>query len=75
VDLSYHRFETEATASPLAADLALLLVAAVARQAASPTARLQWRIMRPAPRLGPLLQPQGAFHRETALRLAQWLEA
>ncbi|MEI9852837.1 MAG: hypothetical protein WDN24_20435 [Sphingomonas sp.] len=53
-------------------ELAVLLVGVAARQAASPTARVQARLMVSTP-VDALLAPlHGAFHRAAALALARW---
>lgn len=46
MDLSFARFEHDATVTLLAPDLAVLLVGVAARQAASPTALVQSRLER-----------------------------
>jgi hypothetical protein len=72
VDLSFSRFDQSVRSAVLAPDLALLMVGVAARQASSPTARLQQR--RPQPVLGDrLLMPAGgAFNAAMAASLARW---
>nr|WP_218625191.1 hypothetical protein [Sphingomonas sp. dw_22] len=52
--------------------LAVLLVGIAARQAASPTARIQARISYPVPAESLLAPAHGAFHRNGAQALTRW---
>ena len=72
MDLSYIRFEHDARAAVLPPDLAVLLVGVAARQAASPTARLQAVFDRPRVLDLPFRPPGGAFEARQAERLARW---
>jgi hypothetical protein len=72
VDLSYLRFEHDASVAAMSPDLAVLLVGVTARQTASPTARMQARF---APTLLadlPFHPRSGAFHARQAVRIARW---
>ena len=74
MDLSYFRFEQDASVASLSPDLAVLLVGVIARQAASPTAIAQARI---APSTGDttLFSPaSGSFEERTATRIRGWKE-
>lgn len=75
MDLSFARLERDIAATALPTELAVLLVGVAARQAASPTAREQARLMISAP-IDALLAPvHGAFHRAVAAALRRWREA
>ncbi|WP_165830944.1 hypothetical protein [Sphingomonas pokkalii] len=54
--------------------LAVLLVGIAARQAASPTARIQTRLSMPLPRAALLAPAHGAFHLGAAAALRRWQE-
>jgi hypothetical protein len=72
VDLSYLRFEHDASVAVLPPDLAVLLVGVAARQAASPTAMAQARldpIVTAESVFGP---SSGAFDAVVATRLFEW---
>ncbi len=72
MDLSYLRFEHDASVAVLPPDLAVLLVGVVARQAASPTAQAQAKL---APRIefvSPFFPPSGAFDAAVAARITGW---
>ncbi len=72
MDLSYLRFEHDASVAILPPDLAVLLVGVAARQAASPTAVLQARF---APTVWadlPFRPPSGAFDERQAVRIERW---
>ena len=75
MDLSYLRFEHDASVAILPPDLAVLLVGVAARQAASPTAAVQNRLA-PVIALESVFHPvSGAFDEEVARRLAEgWQE-
>lgn len=72
MDLSYLRFEHDARAAVLPPDLAVLLVGVAARQAASPSARLQALFDRPRAADLPFRPRGGAFDMRQAERLARW---
>jgi hypothetical protein len=72
VDLSYLRFEHDASVAIFPPDLAVLLVGVTARQAASPTAMMQARF---APTVWadlPFRPPSGAFDERQAVRIERW---
>ena len=72
MDLSYLRFEHDASVAILPPDLAVLLVGVAARQAASPTAALQHRF---APTVWadlPFRPASGAFDERQAVRIERW---
>lgn len=74
MDLGFRRFERDVSTTALPPDLAMLLVAAAARQATSPTAMINAR----APswsRGDSLLAPShGAFSKQMADWIAGWHE-
>jgi hypothetical protein len=74
LDLSFARvspFGSAVTALP--AELAVLLAGVVARQAASPTARVQARLAIAVDAPGLVLAPaSGAFHAAAAAALRRW---
>ena len=72
MDLSYLRFEHDASVAVLSPDLAVLLVGVAARQAASPTAMIQ---ARSAPTMWadlPFAPTSVAFDERQAVRIARW---
>ena len=72
MDLSFTRFERETELTVLPPDLAVLMVGATARQAASRTAAVQAGFLR-APVDPVLFQPlDGAFNGPMARALAWW---
>ncbi len=72
MDLSYLRFEHDASVAILPPDLAVLLVGVAARQAASPTAAIQNRLA-PSFALESVFHPvTGAFDAGVAQRLLEW---
>ena len=74
MDLSFNRFDKDMAVTLLPSDLAVLMVGIAARQAASPTANVQARIVRGAidPQLfAPL---HGAFNGAVATALVRWRE-
>ena len=75
MDLSFARFEHDATVTVLPPDLAVLLVGVAARQAASPTALIQTVIDRRAPAAGLFAPAHGAFNFAVAGLLAEPLVA
>ena len=72
MDLSFARFEQDATVTVLPADLAVLLVGVAARQAMSPTALLQARIDQPVVGEWPFPSAHGAFSRPVATLLTDF---
>jgi hypothetical protein len=72
VDLSYLRFEHDASAVVLPPDLAVLLVGIAARQAASPTACMQMRFMPTVLADLPFRPRSGAFCERQAVRIERW---
>ena len=62
MDLSFARFEQDATVTVLPPDLAVLLVGVAARQAASPTALVQTRLERAIPADALFAPAHGAFN-------------
>ena len=70
MDLSFARFEHDATVTMLPPDLAVLLVGVAARQAASPTALVQSRIERAVPADTVFAPAHGAFSRPVAALLS-----
>ncbi|MCW3835001.1 hypothetical protein ACFQ1E_01925 [Sphingomonas canadensis] len=72
MDLSFARLERDVAITAMPTELAVLLVGVAARQAASPTARVQARLMISTPAEALLAPLHGAFHRATALALARW---
>jgi len=72
VDLSYLRFEHDASVAVLPPDLAVLLVGVAARQAASPTARTQARFAPTVRADLPFRPPSGAFDERQAVRIERW---
>jgi len=72
VDLSFSRFEHDASLTILPPDLAVMMVGIAARQAASPTALSQARmpgLPMAALRLAPA---HGAFNEQVAAALVRW---
>jgi hypothetical protein len=72
VDLSFARLERDVAVTAMPVELAVLLVGVAARQAASPTARVQARLATAAPVEALLAPVHGAFHRAAALALTRW---
>jgi hypothetical protein len=72
VDLSYLRFEHDASVAILPPDLAVLLVGVAARQAASPTANLQDRFAPTVWAELPFRPSSGAFDERQAVRIKRW---
>lgn len=70
MDLSFARFEHDATVTMLPPDLAVLLVGVAARQAASPTAQVQTLIDLRAPAASRFAPAHGAFDAGVAAMLA-----
>jgi hypothetical protein len=71
VDLSFARLERDVAVTAMPTELAVLLVGIAARQAASPTARAQARLMLPAPAEALLAPAHGAFHDAASKALTQ----
>lgn len=72
MDLSYLRFEHDASVAVLPPDLAVLLVGVAARQAASPTAMIQAQIAPALPADLPFRPQSGAFDERQAVRIERW---
>ncbi len=72
MDLSYLRFEHDASVTVLPPDLAVLLVGVAARQAASPTALAQAKLMPRSEMVSPFFPQSGAFDAAVAARIAEW---
>ncbi len=72
MDLSYLRFDHDASVAVLPPDLAVLMVGISARQAASPTALLQTRLFPRAIESSAFFPPSGAFDADVAARIANW---
>jgi len=72
VDLSYLRFEHDASVAVLPPDLAVLLVGVAARQAASPTAMVQALIAPFVTADMPFRPAAGAFDDRQAVRIQRW---
>ena len=74
MDLSFARLDRDFAVTAMPTELAVLLVGVAARQAASPTARVQSLFDVSAP-TDVLLAPEGgAFHALTAAALTRWQE-
>jgi len=72
VDLSFARLDRDVSVTAMPTELAVLLVGVAARQAASPTARVQMRLTITAPVELLLAPARGSFHAATALALTRW---
>lgn len=72
MDLSYLRFEHDASVAVLPPDLAVLLVGVAARQAASSTACTQARFAQTVWADLPFRPPSGAFDERQAVRIERW---
>ena len=72
MDLSFARLDRDFAVTAMPTELAVLLVGVAARQAASPTARVQARIGVAAPIDLMLAPPHGAFHALVAAALTRW---
>ena len=72
MDLSFARLDRDVAVTAMPIELAVLLVGVAARQAASPTARVQARLGIQAPVEALLAPLHGAFHRAAALALTRW---
>lgn len=74
MDLSFSRFEFDAPLTVLPPDLAVMMVGIAARQAASPTAGFQARLLR-RPDARSLFAPlHGAFNSDMVAALMRWKE-
>lgn len=75
MDLSY-RFDRDvldrAAVTAIPTELAILMVGVAARQAASPTARLQFDLSYAQPAAGLLAPAHGAFNAEVEAALTRW---
>jgi hypothetical protein len=74
VDLGFRRFEQDGDAGVMPAELAVLMIGAAARQAMSPTARIEARIDRAARSLVSGAAGRGAFNADVAAALITWKE-
>jgi len=72
VDLSFARWERDQTVTALPTELAVLLVGVAARQAASPTARIQAQLGLASVAEDLLAPLDGAFSSGTAETLTRW---
>jgi hypothetical protein len=72
LDLSFNRFDRDAELTVLPPDLAVLMVGATARQAASRTAAVQAGFVRAAPDPALFAPLDGAFNGPMARYLARW---
>ncbi len=72
MDLSYLRFEHDASVAVLPPDLAVLLVGVAARQAASPTAMVQTRLAPVASTDSIFFPRSGAFEAAVAAQFRRW---
>ena len=72
MDLSYLRFEHDASVAILPPDLAVLLVGIAARQAASPTAVSYAGLVPSAIYSSPFRPESGAFDSRQAARIERW---
>jgi hypothetical protein len=72
VDLSYLRFEHDASVAVLPPDLAVLLVGVAARQAASPTAMVHAHVAPAVVANLPFRPQSGAFDERQAVRIERW---
>lgn len=72
MDLSYLRFDYDASVAVLPADLAVLMVGISARQAASPTALIQTRRFPRVIESSAFFPLSGAFDTQVAARIADW---
>jgi hypothetical protein len=72
LDLSFNRFDRDAELTVLPPDLAVLMVGATARQAASHTAVVQAGFVRGAPDPALFAPLDGAFNGPMARLLAHW---
>lgn len=72
MDLSFTRFDRDVELTTLPADLAVLMVGVVARQAASPTAFRHARIASNPPTATLFAPVHGAFNGPVATALMRW---
>ncbi|WP_294236653.1 hypothetical protein [uncultured Sphingomonas sp.] len=72
MDLSFNRFDRDTELTVLPLDLAVLMVVATARQAASRTAAVQAGFTRDAPATSLFAPIDGAFNGPMARALARW---
>ncbi|QDZ08735.1 hypothetical protein FPZ24_15710 [Sphingomonas panacisoli] len=72
MDLSYLRFEHDASVAVLPPDLAVLLVGVAARQAASPTAIAHAQVAPAVIADLPFRPASGAFDEGQAVRIERW---
>ncbi|MES2058956.1 MAG: hypothetical protein V4564_23655 [Pseudomonadota bacterium] len=75
MDLSFSRFEHDASVAILPPDLAVMMVGIAARQAASPTALFHSRLPATTVAAANLFAPlHGAFNAAMAAALVRWRE-
>ncbi|MGY4398987.1 hypothetical protein ACVWZA_004198 [Sphingomonas sp. UYAg733] len=75
MDLSFSRFEHDASVAILPADLAVMMVGITARQAASPTALFQSCLFEtPVVAANPFAPLHGAFNAAMASAIIRWRE-
>ena len=74
MDLSFPRFEHDARVTALPPDLAVMLVGIAARQACSPTARVQARLSTSLSGSSRFAPTDGTFNQEMAALLTGWKE-
>ena len=72
MDLSYLRFDHDASVTVLPPDLAVLMVGVAARQAASPTALAQAMLFPRVIESSAFFPPSGAFDATVAARMVEW---
>lgn len=72
MDLSYLRFDHDASVAVLPPDLAVLMVGVTARQAASPTALTQIRLFPRVIESSAFFPASGAFDSDVAERIVNW---
>jgi hypothetical protein len=74
VDLSFPRFEHDVRVTALPPDLAVMMVGIAARQACSPTARVQARLSASLVDSSRFAPTDGTFNQEMAALLTGWKE-
>jgi ABC-type cobalamin transport system permease subunit len=74
VDLSFPRFEHDVRVTALPPDLAVMMVGIAARQACSPTARVQARLSTSLADPGRFAPADGTFNHAMAALLTGWKE-
>ena len=74
MDLSFSRFDQDTSLTVLPPDLAVMMVGVAARQAASPTASFQSRLLGLPAAAGLFAPLHGAFNAAVAAALMRWKE-